>query len=218
MLWTGGKDSSLALHEAWGEGYDVCCLVTFAPAEPDFLAHPLKFMMMQAQALGLAHYVFPVREPYDKGYEAALRRLRDEMGIGTVITGDIAEVDCRPNWIRERSRPLGLNVHTPLWGRDRATVLDQLLGHGFKVVFSCIKTQWLAEDWVGRELNRTAIDDLRMVRERNGIDLCGEEGEYHTLVADGPRFRHAIRIKKFSSRTSETMAYMDIGALELIPK
>ena len=218
MLWTGGKDSSLALHEACDDGYDVVCLVTFAPAQPDFLAHPLRFMMMQAHALGLPHYVFPVAEPYAESYEAGLRRLRDEMAIDTVITGDIAEVGGSPNWIRERSRPVGMDVHTPLWGRDRAALLAQLLGGRFKVLFSCVKTKWLADDWVGRELDDAAITELRSVRERNGLDLCGEEGEYHTLVADCPRFRHAIRINEYTRQTKGSLAHMKIQRLEFVSK
>ena len=95
MLWTGGKDSSLALYEARREGYDVRCLVTFAPEQKNFLAHPMEFLKMQAQALELPHHIFYVTEPFEAGYENHLRTLRD-MGIGTVITGDIAEVGGAP--------------------------------------------------------------------------------------------------------------------------
>jgi len=218
MLWTGGKDSSLALHEAVGDGYDVRCLVTFAPAQPNFLAHPLAFMRMQAEALGLRHHVFIIHEPFEKGYETALVRLRDEMGIEAVITGDIAEVGGSPNWMRERCRSLGIEVSTPLWGRDREELLAQLLGHRFKVIFSCIKTRWLTEDWVGRELNDETVAELRQVRRRNGLDLCGEEGEYHTMVTDGPQFNRAIRLGALSRRTTGSLAYMDVKEMELVPK
>jgi len=105
MLWTGGKDCSLALYEAGRDGYDVRCLVTFAPSNPNFLAHPPAFIKMQAQAMALPHYILPISEPFEKSYEAALCKLREKMGISTVITGDIAEVGGSPNWIRERSRP-----------------------------------------------------------------------------------------------------------------
>src|SRR6185437_14025318 len=165
MLWTGGKDSSLALYEASRSGYHVRCLVTFAPPQPDFLAHPLAFMKLQAEALGLPHYVLPVREPFEEGYETHLRQMRSE-GIEVVVTGDIAEVGGSPNWIRERSRPVGMEVHTPLWGRDRENLLEQLLIHRFEVLFSCVKKRWLTESWVGRLLNEPAIADLRAVRER----------------------------------------------------
>ncbi|HUZ08331.1 MAG TPA: hypothetical protein VMV89_12710, partial [Candidatus Paceibacterota bacterium] len=176
MLWTGGKDCSLAFYEAGRDGYDVRCLVTFAPLSPNFLAHPPDFIKMQAQALALPHYILPISEPFEKSYETALVRLRDEMGICMVITGDIAEVNGSPNWIRERSRPVGMKVHTPLWGRDRLTLLRQQLASGFKVVFSCVNTRWLTAGWVGRELDDAAIADLRSVRDRTGLDLCGEEG------------------------------------------
>jgi len=218
MLWTGGKDSSLALFEAAQAGFCVRCLVTFAPPEPDFLAHPMTFMKLQAQALGLPHYVLQVDQPFEEGYETHLRAMRNDMGIDAVITGDIAEVGGSPNWIRERSRPVGMRVHTPLWGRDRRVLLEQLLSHGFEVLFSCIKKRWLTESWVGRELDEPAIADLQIVRERTGLDLCGEEGEYHTLVADGPQFTRAIRVDSYSVRGTESLAHMEIHNLTLAQK
>jgi uncharacterized protein (TIGR00290 family) len=218
ILWTGGKDSSLALFEASRSGYDVRCLVTFAPPDPDFLAHPLAFMKLQAEALGLPHHVLPVEEPFAESYETHLRALRSEMGIEAVVTGDIAEVGGSPNWIRERSRPVGMEVHTPLWGRDRQVLLEQLLRHRFTVRFSCVKKRWLAENWVGRTLNEQAIADLRIVRERTGLDLCGEEGEYHTLVTDGPQFSRAIEVQSYSVRATESLAFMEIHQQTLAPK
>ena len=119
ILWTGGKDSAMALFEARQNGYHIRYLVTFAPPEPDFLAHPLEFIKMQAQALVLPHYFLPISKPFEQNYEAGLCKLRDKMGVNCIVTGDIAEVDGHPNWIRERSRPVGLSVYTPLWGRDR---------------------------------------------------------------------------------------------------
>jgi diphthamide synthase (EF-2-diphthine--ammonia ligase) len=91
----------------------------------------------------------------------------------------------------------------------------QQLAFGFKVTFSCVDTRWLAAGWVGRELDDTAIADLRGVRDRNGLDLGGEEGEDHTLVTDRPSFARPIRIRSHSQRTRELLAYMEIHELEL---
>jgi diphthine-ammonia ligase len=218
MLWTGGKDSSMALYEALQDGYRIRCLVTFAPPGRDFLAHPLSVIRLQAQALELPHHVLPIEAPFEEGYENSLRKLRDEMDIDCLITGDIADVQGHPNWIRERSRPIGMTVHTPLWGRDRSTLLRQLLDRGFRTSISCINTQWLDEKWVGRELNESAVSDLGIISEQTGLDLCGEEGEYHTLVIDGPQFTRGIDISSFSIRTADSLAYMDIHKLELIDR
>jgi uncharacterized protein (TIGR00290 family) len=216
MLWTGGKDSAMALFEARQNGYHIRYLVTFAPPEPHFLAHPLDFIKMQAQALALPHYVLFISTPFEQSYEAGLCKLRDEVGVNCIVTGDIAEVDGHPNWIRERSRPVGLRVYTPLWGRDRNALLRQLVERGFKVRFSCVRTRWLNESWVGRELNDSAIAELHTIREQTGLDLCGEEGEYHTMVIDGPQFTRGIDIRSYSNRIADSLAYMEIRELELV--
>ena len=218
VLWTGGKDSALALHEARRNGCRVRYLVTFAPPEPDFLAHPIPVMKLQAEALGLPHLVCPVPAPFAESYEAGLRWLKTTMNIDTVITGDIAEVGGAPNWIRERSRPAGMNVLTPLWGRDRLTLLQQLLAARFKVIFSCVKTRWLAAGWVGRPIDEQSVAELRALRRQNGLDLCGEEGEYHTLVTDAPDFHRRVEIGPAAVCERDTLAYLQVSRAELKTK
>ncbi|HEX7653374.1 MAG TPA: diphthine--ammonia ligase [Verrucomicrobiae bacterium] len=218
ILWTGGKDSALALYEARRIGLQVGWLVTFAPPQPEFLAHPLAVMRLQAEALGLPHFVWPVSEPFAANYEEGLRWLQEKMGITTVVTGDIAEVGGQPNWIRERSRPVGMQVLTPLWGRNRRQLLEQLLAAEFEVVFSCVKKRWLAAGWAGRRLSADVIAELAVMRVENGLDLCGEEGEYHTLVLDSPDFQRRLHFAGVQVCEQETLAYLRIDQAELQSK
>lgn len=197
VLWTGGKDSALAFYKARTKGYEIVCLLTFVPkGKTDFRAHPLPFMKRQAGAIGIPHYEIPLEPPLEAAYEKAIRSFRQEYKIDTLITGDIAEVDGYPNWIRQRSADSGIKVVMPLWGMDRCVVFDELLGLGFRAAISYIKKGCLGEEWLGRELDRRAFDDLREVNKKTGIDICGENGEYHTLVFDGPIFKKTLKYEK----------------------
>jgi uncharacterized protein (TIGR00290 family) len=217
VLWTGGKDSCLALHEALTGGCPVSGLITFAPPDPQFLAHPVAVMQQQARALGLPHCMLSVEPPYRESYERHIRALR-EQGVDLLITGDIAEVGGSPNWIRRCAEPAGMAVWTPLWGRDRRALLDDLLAQRFRVRFSCVKLRSLTADWLGRELDSQAVRDLQTERERSGLDLCGEEGEYHTLVTDAPRFQQRLQLTDCAPRHADQLAHWHIGKVELIAK
>jgi uncharacterized protein (TIGR00290 family) len=171
---------------------------------------------LQAEALGLPHHILPVNTPFEKTYEAGLRWLQNHVGIDCVFTGDIAEINGCPNWIRERSRVVGIDVYTPLWGRDRNVLLQQLVDQGFKAYVSFVQTSKLDEKWVGRELDSHAISELNIISADNGLDLCGENGEYHTLVADGPLFTGPIAIPPYSIRTAGSVAYMELQQMEIV--
>jgi uncharacterized protein (TIGR00290 family) len=218
VLWTGGKDSVLALHEAEERGFRVRCLLTFAPPNPDFLAHPVAMMKLQAEALSLPHLLWQVEEPFAESYETGLRWLKKTVGIDTVVTGDIAEVGGNSNWIRDRSRAVGIKVFTPVWGRDRLGLLQKLLALRFKVIFSCVNQRWLNASWVGRELNPGAIAELQVLRGQNGLDLCGEEGEFHTLVTDAPGFKQRLNLGLVRVRERNELAYLDFDQPGLLSK
>ena len=214
VLWTGGKDSALAHYEASLAGYAITRLVTFAPENPGFLAHPLKVMQYQAQALGLPHEVIQVSEPYDKNYTAAISALHDKQRIDVLVTGDIAEVDHQPNWIRECSAGTGVEVVTPVWDYDREALLRRLISADFKVIFSCVKSPWLTASWLGREITRETIEELRMLNASTGLDLCGENGEFHTITLDAPLFRRRITIS-YQAASKDEMFYLNVQNVSL---
>lgn len=210
VLWTGGKDSCLAFYEAQKLGYEVESLITFVPGNAEFRAHPVSIMKLQAEAMELPHYTIEIREPYKKSYEEAISILKEDHGINTLFTGDIAEFDGQTNWIRACSEYSGVNVLTPLWGVDRRKNIENLLFRKFKIIFSCVKKPWFTEDWLGKEINEDMLAQLTELNREYGVDICGENGENHTLVTDGPVFKKLIKIDNYVKRTDGNLMYIDI--------
>ena len=191
VLWTGGKDSALALHRVRASVRE---LVTFVPPNAEFKAHDLRLIAAQARALGLPHRLLVVEAPYELGYERALSELR-ESGIERVVTGDIAEVAGQPNFIVQRAERVGLDVALPLWGVDREAHMTQLVSLGFDVIFTYVNEPWLDASWVGRHLSASSLAELRALSAKNGCDLAGENGEYHSMVLAGPGWRSEVRVE-----------------------
>ncbi|WP_368153244.1 hypothetical protein [Aeromonas sp. s9] len=208
LLWSGGKDAMQALCHARESGHQVVALVTFAPPAPRFLAHPLSQVRRQAAALALPHRLVTIEAPFDLGYERALAALKEEWQLDGVVTGDIDSVGGAPNWIRERCRPLRLTVHTPLWQQPREALLADLLARGIVAHLSCVDTRVLAPEWVGRRLDAGTLSDLQQLADRDGFDACGEQGEYHTMVTDGPGFAAPLTLGHWQVARQEHLAYL----------
>jgi diphthine-ammonia ligase len=218
VLWTGGKDSSLALYEATLQGFQVERIITFVPSEGRFRAHPLEVLGLQAQALGLPHHTPEIEKPYRDAYQEAIVALRETWAVQTLVTGDIGEVEGHPNWIRECCAGLDVCVLTPLWNRGGTALLERFLSYGFQAILSCVKTLWLTPDWVGKELNAETLAELSALSQARGFDVCGEQGEYHTLVLDGPCFQKRICIDGCQTKIEEDLAYVEFQAISLQDK
>ncbi len=190
VLWTGGKDCVLAMKKALDLGFEVVELVTFIPKDPDFKAHPLHVIQKQAESIGLPHQLVEIGKPFNKSYELAIQSLIDR-GIECLITGDIDLVLGYPNWIDERCENLKINVFKPLWKQNRMDILNDLLAFGFDLIFSAVKCDIFDPSWIGRKINHDAIADLNLL----SCDLCGENGEYHSIVVDCSLFSKPINLK-----------------------
>lgn len=218
VSWSGGKDSCLACSKAIARGYDVTHIVTFIWETPS-LAHPLPLIALQSKALGIRHIEARVKEPYFEQYKETISRLIKENGIEGIVTGDISFVDSyHGNWVDDVCKGLNIEVIKPLWGVDHYEILNELISQGFKAVFTCAKQPWFDEEWLGRKLDWECLKDLKELREKYGIDICGELGEYHTMIIDAPIFKEAIEISKFSKEKQNTVLFMRISEFSLKPK
>ena len=189
VLWTGGKDSALAFQVSLNL-YDIRRLVCFVPADNrQFYAHPTQLMELQAQKIGLPIEFMPISEPYALSYRQQIETLKDS-GIAVLITGDISTVDGMPNWIDGVAAGLA-EVYKPLWELDRAAILDTLIANQFEVVCSLAYKRYFQPTIAGRYLDLELISELKQLP----IDLCGEQGEYHTWVLDAPFFKESIRLE-----------------------
>jgi len=188
VLWTGGKDSCLALHRAFDEGISIACLATFVSEDHrEFQAHPTAETRRQANAMNLDLHFIPVREPYRDSYIRGLTWLKD-LGITAVITGDIDHIEGHPNWIAECCSGLDLEVIRPLWQESRHALMEELITRGIQARITWINHPGIPRSWKGRVIDFDCLTELHRLSVNAGIDLCGENGEYHTIVDSAPLF------------------------------
>jgi len=139
------------------------------------------------------------------------------VGILRVVTGDIAEVGGQPNFISARAARVGLEVVLPLWGADRRAHLAELVALGFDVVLTFVNEPWLDASWVGRHLDDRALHDLCVLSRENGLDLAGENGEYHSMVLSGPGWHAALEIEG-ATRSASPVHRLEIAGVTLAPR
>ena len=217
MLWSGGKESSLACHRVMAQGHDVAIFVTFIFDDWPSLCHPLSMISLQSEALAIPHLTIEVAEPYKEAYRHGISGLIGTRGIQGVVTGDIWIEDHR-RWMESVCEGLGVEVIMPLWKEDAHEILDAVVSNEFRAVFTCVKEPWFDESWVGRELDKGRIDALKNLQGRFGIDICGENGEYHTMVFDGPFFKRSIRIEEFTVERKHSVLALRPRRFSLQPK
>lgn len=215
VLWSGGKDCNLALYLAKEAGYEVTALVTFYSKSTEFRAHPKEWMDLQAKSMGITHLMLEIAEPFSENYEIQLQKLKDQLGITVAVSGDISEVHGNSNWITERAAAVGMKAFLPLWHKSRVEVMELLLRFNFEAVLTLVKSPWLNETFLAREIDQQLIETFERLGKENGLDLCGEQGEYHTMVLNGPGYRSPISLNKYQIVQHQELFHLSELALSL---
>ena len=190
--WSGGKDSCLALHHILqNQRFDIRYLLTTVNQTYNRVSmHGVResLLVEQANSIGLPLYRVKLPELPDMAtYELAMNKhlttLKAE-GITHAIFGDLFLADLKA-YRENKLAEIGLKAEFPLWKRDTKEVLKEFISLGYQTIIVC--TQQGLEDFCGRVIDEHFINDLPA-----GIDPCGENGEFHTFVFDGPLFKTPI--------------------------
>ena len=212
LSWSGGKDSSLTLAELLADPTrSVAALLTTVTEGYDRISmHGVRrtLLLQQADALGLPLTVVTIPQRatnavYESAMEAAFDRFRAE-GVTTVAFGDLFLADVRgyrEAWLAR----VGMTPIFPIWDRDTRELARGFIDRGFRAILTCVDTRVLDASFAGRPFDRALLADLPET-----VDPCGENGEFHTFVVDGPMFRGSVPVVLGPAVQRESWCFRDL--------
>jgi uncharacterized protein (TIGR00290 family) len=192
--WSGGKDSCLACYKAVKQGYRVRYLLNFISKESKRCCfHGIEgaLLRLQSELIGvplIQKEVSPDMQKYEEEFKEAVIALKAK-GVEAMVFGDIYLLD-HISWVERVCNDLKIKPIEPLWNYSPTTILEEFINLGFKAIVVSCQADKFDKDFVGKEVDKNLLLELK---SRN-ICPCGENGEFHTLVVDGPMFKRRIQI------------------------
>jgi Predicted ATPases of PP-loop superfamily len=216
--WSGGKDSCYAYFLAKEQGHQVLSLITMMMSEEKSNFHmiPTGILDAQAKAIGVPLIKKTTSpETYERDFKAVLTECKKK-GAEGLVTGDIYEVaGHEEGWLARILKEVGIVAVKPLWMGDTKQIYLDYLKTGLQA--TVVRTnRELSLDWLGRVLDRKFYDDILKLP---GVDPCGEGGEYHTVITDGPTFTQKIVIEESEKKRLESgFGYLEIKKYKVSKK
>lgn len=194
IAWSGGKDSVLALDEI-RKTIQIEALITTVNEDDRIAMHGINKHLILQQAQAIGYPMIEVRIPqncsndqYESKMAEVLQEYR-ESGVESVIFGDLFLEDIRAYRENFLDR-IGMKGSFPLWQKDTTALAKQFIDSGFRAIIICVDTQALSNAFAGREFDYDLLNSLP-----SHVDPCGENGEFHTFVYDGPIFKQPLNIE-----------------------
>ena len=222
-LFSGGKDSTMALEWALNQGYTVDVLISLNPQRSDsYMFHipNIDKVKFQAEAMGIPLIFEPssgIKEKELEDLERALVKAKNIYGIEGVTAGALAS-----QYQKERVEKLcekhNLLAFAPYWHHDELEYVQKIVDSRFETIFTGVAADGMDQSWLGRRLDQRAIEDLKKLKETNRIHICGEGGEYETMVLDAPFFKKKVIINESHINWNENSGHLVIDDLVLEDK
>ena len=195
--WSGGKDSCFALMQATGQGYAPVLLVNMMNEHGKISrSHglPASLLQQQAAAMGLPLIATPTTwNDYEKNFVTVLGQASGQYNAQAMVFGDI-DLQAHRDWEEMVCKKAGLDAVLPLWQQDRKALVFQMLEAGITAIIVSCNTV-MGQSFLGRQLTPELVTRL----EEIGVDVCGENGEFHTLVVDCPLFKNPVSVPDYTT-------------------
>jgi diphthine-ammonia ligase len=188
--WSGGKDSCLALYRSIMAGNSCASLLTMIDETGNHSrSHGLSPEALAAQAHSLGIPLKTASTTWDS-YESIFKTNSTEFVKSGVTNGVFGDIDLLPHreWVERVCGDIGITAHLPLWQANRRALVTEFVSAGFKAIIVVVNTSKMPERFLGRTIDLDLVAELEAV----GVDACGENGEFHTFVFDGPIFKKRL--------------------------
>lgn len=201
VLFSGGKDSTYAMHIMKKMNYDISCLISLHSKNlASYMFHTpnMNLVTLQAKAMQLPLIQVDTKgekEEELKDLEIALKQAKKEYQIEGIVSGALFSTYQR-NRIQALADKLGLKVFSPLWHKNQEQELHELLSQKFEICISSIAAEGLDKSWLGRVLKTKDVEELIALSKKHGLNPAGEGGEFESLVLNCPLFKQRLNIKK----------------------
>lgn len=214
--WSGGKDSCFSCYKAMLQGHEVAHLFTMFTTTGRYTrSHRLsrKLLLAQTGAIGIPLYPRHASwNAYEREFKRALAFFKRQDVNGGVF-GDLYLNEHR-DWVEKICGESGVMPFLPLWGMDGKELLRRFVEAGFEALVIAVRADILGDHWLGKKIDEEFLEQM----EKAGVDVCGENGEYHTLVIDGPIFKKRITIRKTKAARRKNMFFLQVLSFELEEK
>ncbi|MFH1877144.1 MAG: diphthine--ammonia ligase [Candidatus Omnitrophota bacterium] len=214
VSWSGGKDSVLACYNAIkNDGIEIAYLLNMLSENGTHSrSHHLSVAALRSQAEAMGIPIVQRQagwQGYEEEFKKALAVFKEE-GVHIGVFGDI-DVQEHRDWVERVCSESGLNAMLPLWQRSRESLMGEFIAAGFKAVIVAVKLECMGSEWLGRQLDRQFVEDMKCLPQ---VDLCGENGEYHTFVYDGPIFKVPVEFSVGEKIETQMHCFLDIAPHE----
>ncbi len=221
VLFSGGKDSCLALYKAKKGGYDVRYLLSVLPVSEDaYMFHKPDLRLLNKQVKSLGILLLTEKSAIGKKQELrALKKLLKKVKgkVKYIITGGIASQYQSKN-IEKICRKLKLEIKSPLWHLSGKEIWQECLDNNFKIIISKISTEGLSEGWLGKIIDLSLFKQLGSLSKKYKFDLTGEGGDFETIVINMPFFKEKIKIGGKIVKDGEYRYFFKIKKIQVASK
>ena len=191
--YSGGKDSTLAIHRAISQGMiPMELIITYNVDKERSWFHGIPESVLDKISREMNIPISLIRttgEDYAKNFEAKLLDAKKK-GAEVCIFGDI-DIEGHLEWCTDRCKAVGLEAYFPLWKESRKKLVYEFIDLGFKTMITVVDKTRMPTSFAGQILTRDLADQI----EKSGADICGENGEYHSFAFDGPLFKNKVEFE-----------------------
>ena len=212
MSYSCGKDSTLSLYRMIKRGHTpLALLVTVDKKVCRSWFHGIPEHLLNEVSASLEIELDMIKcqgEEYKTAFEKTLRKWK-EQGADACVFGDI-DLEAHRAWCTDRCKEANIEAIFQLWQEDREELVYEFIDSGFKTVIKNVKLECMGEGFLGKVLTKDLVNDIKAT----GSDPCGENGEYHTFVYDGPLFKYPIKFEYLNIVKNETHGFLDVKEKE----